>query len=165
VRKFVLDTNCFIAASRSDREAALLETFVQTAAPGLHLSTVVAAELRAGTTSRSDLLKLEKTVLKTYYKRGRILNPSAAAWEALGKTLAWLVRNEGITLRTSPRSFIFGLSLATNRGNSIANVYRDVALITSWNQFGTIAITRMSGIIIGRYYIFPAQSTNSMEAL
>ena len=50
MRKFVLDTNCFIAASRNDNDADLLETFVQAAAPGLHLSTVVAAELRAGTT-------------------------------------------------------------------------------------------------------------------
>jgi hypothetical protein len=89
-----------------------LETFVQAAAPGLYLSTVVAAELRAGTTRDSDLRKLEKAILKPYYKRGRVINPSAAAWEALGKTLAWLVKNEGITLRTTPRSFIFDILLA-----------------------------------------------------
>jgi len=94
VRKFVLDTNCFIAASRSDEAAASLETFVQAAAPALYLSTVVAAELRAGTTRPGDLRKLEKTVLRPYCKRGRVINPSAAAWEALGKTLAWLVKNE-----------------------------------------------------------------------
>ena len=112
MRKFVLDTNCFIAASRSEADAALLETFVQTAAPGLYLSTVVAAELRAGTSRGSDLRKLEKAVLQPYYKRGRVINPSAAAWEALGKTLAWLVTNEGITLRTTPKSFIFDILLA-----------------------------------------------------
>jgi predicted nucleic acid-binding protein len=112
VRKFVLDTNCFIAASRSEADAALLETFVQTAAPGLYLCTVVAAELRAGTSRGSDLRKLEKAVLKPYYKRRRVINPSAAAWEALGKTLAWLVTNEGITLRTTPKSFIFDILLA-----------------------------------------------------
>jgi len=82
------------------------------AAPGLYLSTVVAAELRAGTTNRSDLRKLDKTVLRPYYKRGRVINPSAAAWEALGKTLAWLVKNEGITIRTTPRSFIFDILIA-----------------------------------------------------
>ena len=112
MHKFVLDTNCFIAASRSDEEAASLEAFVRTAAPGLYLSTVVAAELRAGTTRGADVSKLENAVLKPYYKRGRVINPSAAAWEALGKTLAWLVKNEGITLGTVPRSFIFDILLA-----------------------------------------------------
>jgi len=112
VRKFVLDTNCFIAASLSDEAATALEAFVQAAAPGLYLSTVVAAELRAGTTSTKDLRELEKLVLQPYFKRGRIINPSATAWETLGKTLAWLVKNEGIDLRTTPRSFIFDILLA-----------------------------------------------------
>ena len=50
--------------------------------------------------------------MKPYYKRGRIVNPSAAAWDALGKTLAWLVRKDGIDLQTIPRSFIFDVLLA-----------------------------------------------------
>jgi len=82
------------------------------AAPGLYLSTVVAAELRAGTIQARHIRMLEKIVLKPYYKRGRIVNPSAAAWDALGKTLAWLVRKDGIGLRTIPRSFIFDVLLA-----------------------------------------------------
>lgn len=47
-RKFVLDTNCFVDASRADAEAAAFTEFCAWAAPGLYLSTVVAAELRAG---------------------------------------------------------------------------------------------------------------------
>ena len=112
MRKFVLDTNCFIAASRNDQDAADFEAFVQMAAPGLYLSTVVAAELRAGTIPARDNRTLEKIVLKPYYKRARIVNPSAAAWDALGKTLAWMVRNDGIDLRTIRRSFIFDILLA-----------------------------------------------------
>lgn len=112
MRKFILDTNCFIAASRSDDEAARLERFLQAAAPRIFLSTIVAAELRAGTTRVRDLRTLENAVLKPYYKRGRVANPSSAAWEALGRTLAWLVKNEGITLRTTPKSFIFDILLA-----------------------------------------------------
>jgi len=105
VRKFVLDTNCFIAASRNDQNAADFEAFVQMAAPGLYLSTVVAAELRAGTIQARDIRTLEKIVLKPYYKRARIVNPSPAAWDALGKTLAWMVRNDGIDLRTIRRHY------------------------------------------------------------
>ena len=72
MQKFVLDANCFIAASRSDEDATLLEIFVHRAAPGLYLSTVVAAELRAGTTRIRDMSKLEKTVFNAYYKRRRV---------------------------------------------------------------------------------------------
>ena len=89
----------------------MLATFVQTAAPGMYLSTVVAAELRASTTRPRDLRDLENAVLKPYYKRGRIVNPSAASWAALGKTLAWLVKNEGLTLHTTSKSFIFDILL------------------------------------------------------
>lgn len=89
-----------------------METFVQMAAPWLYLSSVVAAELRAGTKSARDLNKLEGAILKPYAKRGRVVTPSAAAWEMLGRTLAWLVRNEGIVLRTTPKSFILDILLA-----------------------------------------------------
>ena len=98
--------------ARNDQDAADFEAFVQMAAPGLYLSTAVAAELRAGTIQARDIRTLEKIVLKPYYKRARIVNPSAAAWDALGKTLAWMVRNDGIDLRTIRRSFIFDILLA-----------------------------------------------------
>ena len=110
--KFILDTNCFIAAARSDEAAASLEAFVQVAAPGLYLSTIVAAELTAGIKSAGDLRKLEKDVLKPYKKRGRIVTPSPASWEALGRTLVWLVKHEGMALRTTPKSFVFDILIA-----------------------------------------------------
>ena len=44
-RTFVLDTNCFVDASRGDAEAAALAEFSAWATPGLYLRPVVAAEL------------------------------------------------------------------------------------------------------------------------
>lgn len=93
-RKFVLDTNCFVDASRSDEEAAAFAEFCARAAPGLYLSTVVAAELRAGAGGARDRRTLERQVLSPYVRRGRVLNPSPAAWEALGTRLAALVDQE-----------------------------------------------------------------------
>ena len=46
MRKFVLDTNCFIAASRNDQDAADFEAFVQMAAPGLYLDILLAYSCR-----------------------------------------------------------------------------------------------------------------------
>jgi predicted nucleic acid-binding protein len=110
--KFVLDTNCFVDASRNDAEAAALSEFCIWAAPGLYLSTVVAAELRAGAGSTKDRRILERQVLSPYIRRGRLLNPSSNAWDALGTTLAALVENEGLVLRDVRRSFVVDILIA-----------------------------------------------------
>ena len=111
-RKFVLDTNCFVDASRIEADAAALAEFSAWAAPGLYLSAVVAAELRAGAGSARDRRTLEGQVLSPYTRRNRLVNPSAAAWQALGTTLATLVEDEGLVLRQVKRSFVFDVLIA-----------------------------------------------------
>ena len=108
----VLDTNVFIDASTSDAANAAFAAFTAQAAPRLHLSSVVAAELRAGTPDRSERKALERDVLGPYDRTRRILTPSATAWETLGHTLATLVETEGIDLTTTRRSFIFDILIA-----------------------------------------------------
>ena len=110
--KFVLDTNCFVDASRTEAQAAALAEFCAWAAPRLYLSTVVAAELRAGAGSAKDRQVLERQVLSPYVRRGRLLNPSATAWNELGTTLAALVNDEGLVLRDVRRSFVFDILIA-----------------------------------------------------
>jgi predicted nucleic acid-binding protein len=112
LRKFVLDTNCFVDASRTEAGAAAFAEFCAWAAPGLYLSTVVAAELRAGAGSAKVRRTLERQVLSPYVRRGRLVNPSPAAWEALGTTLATLVEDEGIVLHDVRRSFVLDVLIA-----------------------------------------------------
>jgi predicted nucleic acid-binding protein len=111
-RKLVLDTNCFIDASRSDAANAAFELFTSRAAPRLYLSSVVAAELCAGAIDPTERRQLDNDVLKPYARRGRIATPSTAAWGALGDTLATLVRDEGLDLKTVRRSFVFDILVA-----------------------------------------------------
>jgi predicted nucleic acid-binding protein len=111
-RAFVLDTNCFVDASRSDADRGAFEEFCARAAPRLLLSTVVAAELRAGAASRRARQRLDRDVLAPYERRGRLVNPSASAWSILGTTLATLVEKEGLMLRQVRRSFIFDVLIA-----------------------------------------------------
>jgi predicted nucleic acid-binding protein len=111
-RKYALDTNCFIDAASSDAGAAAYEAFVARAAPRLWLSAVVAAELRAGARTPRARQTLERQVLGPYVRRGRVLTPSAASWDALGTTLATLGAREGLDLRQVPRSFVFGVLVA-----------------------------------------------------
>ncbi len=111
-RKFVLDTNCFIDASRTDAGADEYAEFCARAAPRLYLSTVVAAELRAGAGNANARRMLDRRVLSSYVRRRRLVNPSAAAWEAMGTTLARLVDDEGLVLSEVRKSFIFDILIA-----------------------------------------------------
>lgn len=112
LRKFVLDTNCFIDAARTDTGAAVFAEFCARAAPRLYMSTVVAAELRAGAGNARERRTLDRRVVSPYVRRRRLVNPSAAAWEALGTTLARLVENEGLVLGEVRKSFVFDILVA-----------------------------------------------------
>lgn len=110
LRKFVLDTNCFIDATHDAGARAALETFSLAAAPGLYLSAVVAAELRAG--AGRGRATLERLVLDPYVRRGRVITPSATSWETLGTVLGTLAGRDGLVLAQTPRSFIFDVLIA-----------------------------------------------------
>ena len=107
-RKYVLDTNCFIDASRDYQFREAFTRFCQAVASRLYLSAVVAAELRAGAGTRRDRERLEAEVLEPYVRRGRVLTPSAASWDALGGVLA----SQGIRREHATRSFVFDILIA-----------------------------------------------------
>ena len=108
----MLDTNCYIDASRDQHALGALDDFVSWAAPGLHVSSVVAAELQAGARSARDRRIIEERLLGPFARHERILAPSAAAWDALGRTLSALREREGLTLAQVPRSFAFDVLIA-----------------------------------------------------
>ncbi|MCI0432363.1 MAG: type II toxin-antitoxin system VapC family toxin [Gemmatimonadetes bacterium] len=112
MRKYVLDSNCYIDASRDEAAWAALQRFTTGYAPGLFLSSVVAAELRAGARTATDREELEGRVLGPFVRRGRLVTPGAAAWDALGLTLATLREREGLALRQVRRGFAFDILLA-----------------------------------------------------
>jgi predicted nucleic acid-binding protein len=112
VRKYILDTNCYVDASRRPEALAALVRFAAWCAPGLYLSSVIAAELRAGARAPRDRRKLEKEVLGPFVRRGRVLTPTRAAWDALGLTLATLREDEGLQLPQVPRTFALDILIA-----------------------------------------------------
>jgi predicted nucleic acid-binding protein len=110
LRKYVLDTNCFIDAAHRETARVAFEAFCAQAAPGLYLSAVVAAELRAA--AGRSLPVLDRAVLGPYVRRGRVLAPSLQSWDALGTTLAALVARDGLVLAEVRRSFVFDILIA-----------------------------------------------------
>jgi len=143
VRKYALDSSCYVDASRDTTALAALQAFVARAAPGLYLSSVVAAELRGGARSVRDRKVLEDRVLGPFARRDRVFAPSAAAWDALGRTLATLREREGLQLAQVPRSFAFDVLLAYScRERGIALVSgnaRDMARIRRVFTFDHVA--------------------------
>jgi predicted nucleic acid-binding protein len=111
-RKYVLDTHCFIEASRNEAAAYALANFSARAAPFLHLSSVVAAELTTGARDIESRRTIEEEVLGPYRRRGRVVTPTQASWEILGSTLSDLVWSEGLELRRMPRSSMLDILIA-----------------------------------------------------
>jgi predicted nucleic acid-binding protein len=112
LRKYVLDTNCYVDAVRNPAAAAALEAFTAAAGPWLYLSAVVAAELRAGARTTAALRTLERAIIAPYERRARVLVPSGAAWNGLGRTLGELSRRDGLDVARAPRSFAFDILIA-----------------------------------------------------
>jgi predicted nucleic acid-binding protein len=143
VRKYALDSNCYIDAARDPVAHSALEAFTAREAPRLYLSAVVAAELRAGARSSRDRRQLDEQVLAPFFRRGRVLTPSPAAWDALGLTLSRL-RSEGtLDLASLPRGFAFDVLVAFSCRESgvvlITRNARDMERIRSVFRFEFVA--------------------------
>lgn len=140
-KKYVLDTNCFIDAARDPLVRAAFESFCAEVSPGLHLSAVVAAELRAG--AGRSRTRLERIVLAPYLRRGRVIVPSAASWEGLGDTLATLGQRQGLVLAEVRRSFVFDILIAHSCREAGAILVsantRDMQRIASVFEFAFVA--------------------------
>ena len=87
--RYVLDTNLFVDAIRSESAAGELERFYQVFLPFTWLSAVVVQELLAGT-RRGAEDDLERDLVEPFEKRGRVLVPSFAAHKRAGRALAAL---------------------------------------------------------------------------
>ena len=147
LRKYVLDTNCFVDAARNQEAAAALEAFTAAVGPTLYLSAVVAAELRAGARTAAVLRTLERDVIAPYERRARVLVPSGTAWTALGRTLAELSRRTGLDVARVPRSFVFDILIA-------ASCREAGAILVSRN---TADLERIRGVLTFEYTApFPA---------
>lgn len=143
MRKYALDSNCYIDAAREPAAREALEVFIAREAPRLYLSAVVAAELRAGCRSSRDRRRLEEHVLAPFVRRGRILTPSSAAWDALGLTLSQLREAGSLDPASITRGFVFDVLIAFScRAAGIVLVTRnarDMERIRSVFQFEFVA--------------------------
>ena len=108
-RRYVIDTQLYIDALRNEDARAALNDFQIRHTPFLHLSAVVAQELRAGVRG-SAAKQLEQSLLAPYESRRRLLTPSYSAWKDAGRVLSELIAPSG--WRSVTRSFVNDVLLA-----------------------------------------------------
>jgi predicted nucleic acid-binding protein len=114
VRKYVLDTNIFVTATRDNSFGTELSQFVGSFLPQIYLHAVVVQELMRGAITEEAQKKVTREVVQPFEKRGRILTPSYAAWKRSGEVVAELVNARLVTAGGLPGSFMNDVLLATS---------------------------------------------------
>jgi predicted nucleic acid-binding protein len=128
VRRFVLDTNLYIEATRSDETAERLKRFYTRYLPHVHLHSVVAQELLAGAVSPSLERATKTELIEPFEAVDRLLTPSHRAWKRAGEIVARLVRRKQISPGGFPRSFLNDCLLAASvREHGFVLVTRNTA--------------------------------------
>lgn len=95
--KYVVDTNLYIRATRSDEWSQGLETFFLAFTPEVYLHSVVALELLAGTTTPELERRTQERFIRPFERRDRVLTPSHNAWKRAAAALAQLVRDRKVS--------------------------------------------------------------------
>ena len=112
--KYVLDTNLYVRAFRSDAGAQELTAFYTAFAPVTYLSSVVVHELLVGANTPAKARHIRDHVVGPLQRTRRIITPSHSAWEASGEAIARMVRRTKRELRTLPKSLIHDYLLAAS---------------------------------------------------
>jgi predicted nucleic acid-binding protein len=144
----VIDTNLYVDAFRSEAGKAALTAFQGMFAPFIHLSAVVAHELRAGVRGESAAT-LEASVIAPFERRGRVVTPSYAVWKEAGRVLAELVAPSD--WRSVTRSFVNDVLLSMSCREAgmvlVTGNLRDFERIAAVREFDFVPPWPTGGLI------------------
>ncbi len=124
MRKYVLDTNLYVRAFRSQEGAAELERYFAEFTPNTYLSSVVLHELLVGASTVEKARQVREDLVGPLARAGRVITPSHSAWEQAGSAIAAMARKEGRDLRSVAKSLV-----------------NDFLLAASCRESGTVLIT------------------------
>jgi predicted nucleic acid-binding protein len=114
LKKYVLDSNLYITAARSEQFANELILFSERFLPHLYLHAVVVQELLTGAIHEQAGRLVERQIVAPFEKRGRLIVPSYQAWKRSGGIVAQLVELRILTAVGLPKSFMNDVLLATS---------------------------------------------------
>jgi predicted nucleic acid-binding protein len=124
VRKYLLDTNLYVRAFRSEEGAAELERYYADFTPNTYLSSIVLHKLLVGASTVEKTRQIRENLVGPLARAGRVITPSHSAWEQAGSAIAAMARQEGRDLRSVAKSLV-----------------NDFLLAASCRESGTILIT------------------------
>lgn len=124
MRPYVLDTNLYISATRSDKSMRALEAFSTAFAPALHLHSAVAMELLSGATSAALRRRTEASFIRPFDRRGRVITPGHSTWKRAGAIIADLIAARRLSRDGFGRSFV-----------------NDCVIAASAHDFGFVLVT------------------------
>lgn len=124
MRKFVLDTNLYIAADRNAAAGEEIVAFYSAFLPFTWFHAVVAQELLGATNARRGA-ELRRGYVTPFETRRRLVTPTFATWARSGDVVAALVREKHFSASGFTRSFL-----------------NDVLLAVSCREVGATLITR-----------------------
>lgn len=141
-RRYALDTNIFIRATRDSEWQEHLERFHAAFAPFEVLSAVVVQELAAGARGEAARV-LDRSLLLPFEKRGRVIVPTYAAWKGAGEVLSALVATRKVQWPEVSPSFVNDVLLAQSCRESgvvlVTENHRDFARIAEVRKFDFVA--------------------------
>lgn len=114
MKKYVLDSNIFITATRNEQFAGELIRFTEQFLPQLYLHAVVVQELYTGAINGQARGTIDRTISQPFEKRGRLIVPSYSAWKRSGEIVAMLVEKRVLTSGGIPKSFMNDVVLAAS---------------------------------------------------
>jgi predicted nucleic acid-binding protein len=106
VTKYVIDTNLYIDASRSDEAADALSFFQERSLPRMYLHSVVAQELLAGAVRPLVERSLRTRLIQPFESVGRVITPTHESWKRAGQIVVELVRANRLSPVGFARSFV-----------------------------------------------------------
>ena len=112
--KYVLDTNLYIRAFRSEEGKLDLQRYLAAFTPSTYFSSVVAHELLVGANTDSKARDINARIIEPLRKVGRLITPTHAAWTDSAGAIARMSRKENRNLRSIPKSLIHDYLLAAS---------------------------------------------------
>jgi predicted nucleic acid-binding protein len=106
VPKYVVDSNLYIEATRSDEAADDVNAFHARFLPQIHLHSVVAQELLAGAPTADLERTIRERFLRSFDSVGRVLTPTHRSWKRAGEIIARLVREKKLSRGGFEPSFV-----------------------------------------------------------
>lgn len=137
--KAILDTSMYIPFINDGVIPPILE--IDIGKPVIYLSTVVIAELYAGSFDNKSVKLLDK-LYKAFCDTQRIIAPSANDWQTMGKVVAKLGRKygfENIFLSRIQNDVLIALSAKQIGSSVITNNVKDFLRVKEFVNFNLIA--------------------------